>query len=246
MKTEILYGIHPVAEALKAGRRKFYEIYIIQGKVSTRLEQIIKSAQARNVQVKRLTRAKLAAITGTDMHQGIGARVDQYPFTDFSTIFNKQKTIDADPFILLLDHLVDTHNLGAVIRTALCVGVDGIMIPKDRSASPTPGVSKASAGALEHVLLAKVTNMVDTIRQLKQNGVWIVGMDRFADLSVFSSELSGPIAIVIGGEEKGLRPLVKKHCDYLISIPQSGIVNSLNASVASAVVLYEIVRQRML
>jgi 23S rRNA (guanosine2251-2'-O)-methyltransferase len=245
MKTEILYGIHPVAEALKAARRNFYEICIVQGKVSNRLEHVIKSAQASHVQVKRLTRAQLAVMTGTDMHQGIGARVDQYPFADFSDIYNPQGKIEADPFILLLDHVVDTRNLGAIIRTALCVGVDGIVIPKDRSASPTPGVSKASAGALEHVLLAKVTNMVDTIRHLKEKDIWVVGMDKSADLSVFSSELSGPIAIVIGGEEKGLRPLVKKHCDYLVSIPQAGDVNSLNASVAGAVVMYEVIRQRM-
>jgi len=218
VKKEILYGIHPVAEALKAGRRSFYQIFLVQGKISNRLEK---------------------------MHQGIGAQVDPYPFADFSVILNQAGTGEQDPFFLLLDHVVDTQNLGAVIRTALCAGVNGIVIPKDRSATPTPGVSKTSAGALEHVLLAKVTNVVDAMKQLKEKGVWVVGMDKTADLSVFSSDLSGPVAIVIGGEEKGLRPLVKKHCDYLISIPQSGMVNSLNASVAGAVVMYEIFRQRM-
>ena len=118
------------------------------------------------------------------------------------------------------------------------------MIPKNRSASPTPGVSKASAGALEHVLLVKVTNLVDSIRKMKEKGIWIIGLDRSAGLSIFSSEVSGPVSIVIGGEEKGIRPLVKKHCDYLVSIPQSGAVNSLNASVAGAVVMYEVLRQR--
>jgi len=245
VKKEILYGIHPVAEALKAGRRSFYQIFLVQGKISNRLEKTIKPAMVRNVPVKRLTRNRLAAMTGTDMHQGIGAQVDPYPFADFSVILNQAGTGEQDPFFLLLDHVVDTQNLGAVIRTALCAGVNGIVIPKDRSATPTPGVSKTSAGALEHVLLAKVTNVVDAMKQLKEKGVWVVGMDKTADLSVFSSDLSGPVAIVIGGEEKGLRPLVKKHCDYLISIPQSGMVNSLNASVAGAVVMYEIFRQRM-
>ncbi len=245
MKTEILFGIHPVAEALKAGRRNFYEILLVQGKVTARIEQILKPAKARKVPVKRLTRERLASMTGTELHQGIGALVDPYPLADFSAISNQPGTVGREPFFLLLDHVVDTHNLGAVIRTALCAGVDGIVIPKDRSASPTPGVSKASAGALEHALLAKVTNLVNTIKRLKEKGVWIVGMDRSAALSVFSSDLSGPVAIVIGGEEKGLRPLVKQHCDYLVSIPQSGMVNSLNASVAGAVVMYEVFRQRM-
>jgi len=146
--------------------------------------------------------------------------------------------------LLLLDNIVDPHNLGALIRTSLCVGIDGVIITKDRSALPTPAVSRSSAGALEHISLTLATNMVSTINLLKKKGIWIVGMDKAAKTPIFSFDFSGSIAIVIGGEEKGIRPLVKKHCDFATSIPQEGPVTSLNASVAGAVVMYEAFRQR--
>jgi 23S rRNA (guanosine2251-2'-O)-methyltransferase len=152
----------------------------------------------------------------------------------------------SNPFLLLLDNIMDPHNLGALIRTALCVGIDGVIIPKDRSAQPSPTVSKASAGALEHISLSRVTNMVDTIKMLKKNGLWIAGMDKMSTESIFTCDLKGFNAIVIGGEGKGVRPLVKKHCDILLSIPQIGPLDSLNASVAGAVAMYEIFRQRQL
>ncbi len=154
------------------------------------------------------------------------------------------KYIGKKQLLLLLDNVLDPQNLGAIIRTALSVGIDGIIIPKDRSAMPTPAVSKTSAGAIEHVCLIRVTNMVDTIKVLKQQGVWVVGLDKGADKTVYSSDLTGSVAIVIGGEEKGIRPLVKKNCDFLVSIPQIGQVNSLNASVAAAIAMYEAFRQR--
>ena len=246
MQTEILYGFHPVFEALKAGRRDFFELYLAQNKVSKRLEKAAAFAERLKIPVKKIKYPQLKSITGTDQHQGIGATVSRYPFAGISDIIDNSKPSDTNPFLLLLDNLLDPHNLGAIIRTALCVGIDGIIIPKDRSAPPTPAVSKASAGALEHVLLIRATNMVTTIKMLKKKGVWVVGMDKNAVRSVFSSDLSDSIAIVIGGEEKGIRPLVKKHCDDLISIPQKGEIDSLNASVAGAVVLYEAFRQRKL
>ncbi len=192
---------------------------------------------------KWLTLQQLQRITGSDLHQGVGARVGEYPFAAFDDFL-----IDIQPgnndFLLLLDNVVDPHNLGALVRTALCVGVRGIIITKDRSASPTPAVSKASAGALEHVMLCKVTNMVETIKEIKEKGFWVVGMDAGAEKTVFSCELGDRLAIVIGGEGKGIRPLVKTNCDFLVSIPQKGSISSLNASVAGAVVMYEAFRQR--
>jgi len=149
-----------------------------------------------------------------------------------------------DLFLLLADSISDTHNLGALIRTALCAGVDGVIIPKDRAAAPLPSVSRASAGALEHMPVVQVTNLVNTIAELKEKGMWIAGMAADADQSLFESNLTGPLALVIGGEEKGIRPLVRKHCDFLIRIPQEGQIDSLNASVAGAVVMYEAYRQR--
>lgn len=244
MKAEILYGIHPVSEALKAGRRDFFEVYVAINKASRRLEKVAAVSRRLKIPVKRATSSQLKSIAGTDLHQGVGARVGAYPLVRISDIVDKPKPAGANHFLLLLDNVLDAHNLGAIIRTALCVGIDGVIIPKDRSVLPTPVVSKVSAGALESILLAQVTNMTSTIRTLKEKGLWIAGMDKAAKMSIFSSDLSGSLAIVIGGEGKGIRPLVKKHCDFLISIPQKGTVNSLNASVAGAVVMYEAFRQR--
>ena len=243
---EILYGIHPVTEALKAGRREFVEIYLAGEKISGRALQTAALAESKGIPVKKKTAAQLGAITRSEMHQGIGAGVGPYPLVDMEIILNKSTGRGSRHFLLLLDNILDPHNFGALVRTADSVGIDGIIMPKDRSAPSSPAVSKASSGALEHVLLARVTNMVSAIKELKRQGVWIVGMDRDAGQSLFSSDLTDPIAIIIGGEEKGIRPLVKQNCDYLVSIPQAGRVASLNASAAGAVVMYEAYRQRTL
>ena len=245
-KTEILYGIHPVFEALKAGRRTFFEIYCAKDKIPKRLGKVVAFAESLNIPVQKVNNTRLESITGTGQHQGIGALVSPYPLTRIDDIVGNVKSAAADYFLLLLDNIIDPHNLGALLRTSLGVGVGGIVIPKDRSALPTPTVSKASAGALEHVRLVRVTNMVNTIKDLKGKGLWIVGLDIAAQQSIFFSDLTGSVAIVIGGEAKGIRPLVKKHCDILMSIPQTGRINSLNASVAGAVVMYEVFRQRSL
>jgi 23S rRNA (guanosine2251-2'-O)-methyltransferase len=245
-KTEILYGIHPVFEALKAGRRKIYEIYVVGERPSKRQSQVVALAQRQKIPVKTVNRAQLESMTETDSHQGVGASVSLYPLSGFADIVDKTPLVDKNLFLLLLDNVLDPHNLGALVRTALGVGIDGIVIPKDRSASPTPAVSKASAGALEHVYIVRVTNMVNTIKLLKKKGIWIVGMDRSADKSLYASDLTCSVALVVGGEGTGIRPLVKKNCDFLISIPQAGPVDSLNASVAGAVVMYEAFRQREL
>jgi 23S rRNA (guanosine2251-2'-O)-methyltransferase len=144
----------------------------------------------------------------------------------------------------MLDNIVDPQNLGAIIRTALCAGVDGVILPKDRCASPTPAVSKASAGALEHLRLSRVTNLVQTIKICKNRGLWTIGLLKDAEQSIYTGDLSGSIAMVLGGEQKGLRPLVRKNCDFLFSIPQQGPLDSLNASAAAAIAMYEAWRQR--
>ncbi len=185
-------------------------------------------------------------ISGNDYHQGVCAETGPYPFVDFSDMLVGNNGGEAKPFLLLLDSIVDPNNLGALVRTAVCVGMSGVIIPKDRSVSPTPTVSKSSAGALEHARLSRVTNMANTIKLLKNNGLWIAGIDQTADESIFSCDMNMFNAVVIGGEGKGIRPLVKKHCDKLLSIPQTGLIDSLNASVAGAVVMYEAFRQRLL
>ena len=245
MKSEILYGIHPVIEAIRANRRDIYEVYIEKGKSSRRLEKVLSLAEFKKIPVVSVKPSTLKSITGTELHQGVGAKTNPYPLAELSDFEDKVPKDHSKSLILLLDNILDPQNLGALIRTALCVQVDGIIIPKDRSALPTPAVSKASAGALEHVKLVRVVNMVRTINTLKEKGLWIVGMDKASDQSIFFSDLTGPVAIVIGGEEKGIRPLVKKKCDFLMSIPQTGPVNSLNAAVAGAIAMYEAFRQRM-
>lgn len=240
----MLFGIHPVNEAIKAGRRKIYEIYLAKEKSSQRLEEIAYTAEPLNIPIRRISSQQLASLTASTVHQGAAAKVGAYPIADIRDIFQYIESQNTPPFLLLADGIEDTQNLGALIRTALCVGVHGIIIPKDRAASPTPAVSKASAGASEIMRIAQITNMVGVIQELKERGLWIMGMDGSAEKSVFDIDLSGNLGIVIGREDKGIRPLVKRHCDSLLSIPQAAIFNSLNASAAGAVVMYEAFRQR--
>jgi len=244
VKTEILYGIHPVYEALASQRRNIYEIYLQNQTRSGRLARLASLSAHKGIRIKTADSSGLKTLVGTSGHQGVAARVDPYPLTTVSDILAAAGARSGSHFILLLDNILDPQNLGAIIRTALCVGVDGVIMPKDRSAPITPSVSKASAGALEHIHLSRVTNLVQTIKQFKNNGIWVMGLDKSAGLSLYDGDMTGSIAIVLGGEQKGLRPLVKKNCDFLVSIPQLGAVDSLNASVAAAVTMYEALRQR--
>jgi 23S rRNA (guanosine2251-2'-O)-methyltransferase len=244
MKTELLYGIHPVEEALAAGRRTFREVFVAAGHSSKRLSIMASVAMSKNIPVRRVTTTQLNRIVGDIAHQGTAARVGPYPLVELTAVLAQASGSDPSRFLVLLDTIVDPQNLGAVIRSALGVGAEGVVIPRDRAAGPTPAVSKASAGALEHVRLVQVTNLSTTIRTLQSHGWWVYGMDHSAELSVFEVDLTGLVAMVIGGEGKGIRPLVKQSCDLLLSIPQRGPVGSLNASAAAAVALYEAYRQR--
>ena len=245
-KKEILFGINPVYEALRAGRRDIFKVYITKEKIPKRIEGIITLADSLKIPVEASKPLYLKSISGSEDHQGVGAQTGPYPFVKISDMLGTIQGGKSNPFLLLLDNMMDPRNLGALIRTALCVGVDGVIIPKDRSAQPTPTVSRSSAGALEHIRLSRVTNMVNTIKMLKKSGFWIAGMDKISTESIFTCDMKRVNAIVVGGEGKGVRPLVKKHCDMLLSIPQTGPLDSLNASVAGAVVMYEAFRQRRL
>ncbi len=244
MKDEILYGFHPVYEALRADRRTVHQIYISKQPYSKRIERIRLTADHKKLSIKELSPNKLQAITGNPSHQGIAASVTPYPLADVGDILQTVSSGGSHPFLLILDHIVDPHNLGALIRTALCAGVDGIIIPKDRSAHPSPTVSKISSGALEHMCVAQVNNIGRCVQSLKERDVWVVGLQPNAPQSIFAASLKGALGLVVGGEEKGLRPLVRKKCDFLISIPQRAILGSLNASVAGAIAMYETYRQR--
>ena len=245
--TEVIYGIHPVFEALRAGRRKFYRIFLSPGAVSSRrLEKLRKSAASRDIPVGSTSASMLERLAQTEHHQGVVARVSPFPLTSLAEILSSDLSGADGGFLLILDNLTDPQNLGAIIRSALAVDVNAIVLPKDRSAGPTPAVSKTSAGALEHTRLARVTNLVATMRHLREHGCWLYGLEPTAQQSVYTADLSGSVVLVIGGEERGIRPLVKKNCDLLLSIPQSGRVESLNASVAAALVMYEVYRQRLM
>lgn len=246
MKTEILYGLHPVLEALRADRRDFFEIFVAAGKTAERVRRATALAESKGIPVKTVSPARLSEIIRNDMHQGIAARVSPYPLVELESILELSTEKGGLHFILMLDNILDPQNFGALARSADAVGIDGIIIPKDRSAPPSPAVARASSGALEHARLVRVTNMVSTLSVLKKRGIWIVGLDFRATQSIFKSDLADSIGLVVGGEEKGIRPLVLTHCDLLVSIPQIGRVESLNASVAGAVAMYEAYRQRRL
>ena len=241
-KTEILYGLHSVTEAMNAGKRNILEIYVSNEKESKPLEIIAQLSREKGLSLKHLNPDKIKSLSQNPRHQNVAAKVTPYPYAPFDC---HSSTDDGRPcFYVMLDHILDPQNLGAILRTALCTGIDQVIIPKDRSAGATPAVSRASAGALEHIRLSRVTNLVNTIKELKQAGFWVMGLDRDATHNLYTMDLTVPLCIVIGGEDLGVRPLVRKCCDELIAIPQMGKFNSLNASVAGAVVLYEAVRQR--
>lgn len=242
--TEILYGVHPLEEALRATRRTFTSIYIRAGRAERRLATIAAVAARQQIPVQTVDEAHLRRLVGHGGHQGICARVSALPVWDHDRILTSIAAASRAPFWVLLDNLQDPHNLGAIVRTAYCAGADGVVIPRDRAVPPLPSVSKSSAGSLEHLPIARVTNLVNLIQHLKQSGLWVAGLDADADQTAFTAALDGPLALVVGGEGRGLRRLVKAHCDLLVSIPQARPFDSLNASVAAALVIYEVYRRR--
>ncbi len=244
MKTEILYGTHAVKEALAAGRREVVEICVDRSLISSgRLQGILSSAESRRIAVREMNPAEIASLAGTPAHQGVAARASVYGWHGLSEVLNAAGR-PALGLFLALDQIVDPHNLGALLRTALCAGVEAVLVPKDRSAPPTPAVSKISAGALEHIRLVQVTNLVRALEMLKGRGLWVVGLDQSAVDSLFRADFNLNLVLVVGGEGRGMRPLVRRACDLLVSIPQVGPLDSLNASVAAGIALFEISRQR--
>ena len=244
--TEVIYGIHPVVEALRAGRRQFDRILLSPGAESSRrLERLTKLAAARSIPVGDASPSMLERLAQSEAHQGVVARVSSYPVATLTEVLASERASSDSRFLIILDNLTDPQNLGAIIRSSLAVDVDAVVLPKDRSAGPTPAVSKTSAGALEHSRLARVTNVVAAMRQLRESGYWLYGLEPAAAHSLYTADLTGPVVLIIGGEERGIRPLVKKNCDQLLSIPQSDRVGSLNASVAAALAMYEVYRQRL-
>ncbi|HKK90518.1 MAG TPA: 23S rRNA (guanosine(2251)-2'-O)-methyltransferase RlmB [Desulfobacteraceae bacterium] len=243
-KQEVLSGIHSVFEALKAGKREVYQLFVSQDRTLSRVKSIIAEAEKRNVPVAFKETAFLDKATQFARHQGVAANVSPFSGGNTATVLKKIESGACPGFLLIIESLEDPHNFGALIRTALCAGVDGIMVPKDRAVTPSPSVSRASAGAMEHADICLVTNTVSVIKQLKQKGFWVAGLDAAGETPLFHADLTGNLALVVGGEHRGIRPLVKSQCDFVVSLPQEKGVTSLNASVAGGIAMYEALRQR--
>jgi 23S rRNA (guanosine2251-2'-O)-methyltransferase len=243
--TEWLYGVHSVAEALRAGRRRFMELYLLRDHESRRLDTLAELGALRAVPIKVADAGALTRLCGSGVHQGAVLCAGPYPLLGFESLLAAASSPDRPLFLMMLDSIQDPHNLGAILRTAVCAGIDGLVVHRHRFAPVGPTVSRVSAGALEHATVYQVTNLADTITRLqKETHLWVVGLEHRSPRSIFEASLTGHLALVVGGEEKGLRQLVRKRCDDLVSIPQRGPIESLNASAASAVGLFEAVRQR--
>lgn len=240
----MLEGRNPIIEAIKSGRT-IEKLLIAKGSQEGSIRQIVAMAREKGLVIVEVDREKLDYMSETKSHQGVIAITSPYKYVDVEDILNYAKEKGERPFVIILDEIYDPHNLGAIIRTANAVGAHGIIIPKRRAVGLTPTVAKASAGAIEYVKVAKVTNISQTINQLKENGLWIVGADMDGDKPYFESDLTDSIALVIGSEGEGMSRLVKERCDYLVNMPMKGEISSLNASVAGAVLMYEVVRQRI-
>ncbi len=243
----IIYGKNPVKEAISQSSYKLEEIFISQEIERERVSEIVTLARGKGVKVSFLPREAISRISGTPHHQGIAARVLEFEYQAVEEILAKAGKNRERLLVVILDHIEDPQNLGAIIRTVNVLGAHGVIIPKDRAASVTPAVIKASAGAAGLVPIARVVNLTMVIKDLKKKGVWILGADPSASKSLFEEELGAmDLALVVGSEGKGLSRLVREGCDFLVSIPNLGDVSCLNASVAAGIMIYEILRQRRL
>lgn len=237
-----IYGINTVAEALKARGRAFEWVGVAKERNDLRLQRVIEDCRKSGIAVRFLPRPELDRMAGNNAHQGIVAVTSSKQYSDLDDVIAAKR--GAHSLIVVLDGVEDPHNLGAILRTADAAGANGVVIPERRAAGVTGTVAKTSAGATAHLPIAKVTNIARTIEELKSKDFWSVGLDERGSQTYDSVDYSMNCAIVLGAEGKGLHDLVKKKCDFLVSIPMLGHVPSLNVSVAAGIVLYEVVRQR--
>ncbi len=236
-------GRNPVIEALKAGR-KIEKIFLASGSNQGSIKKIVGIAKDKGIVVQYVNRKKLDSMSSTQNHQGVIALVSSYEYKSLDDILNLAQIRKEPPFVIILDEIEDPHNLGAIMRTAECAGVHGIIIPKRRAVGLTSVVAKISAGAIEYIPVVRVTNISAAIEELKQKGLWIYGADMDGDEYYYKKELTGSIGIVIGNEGKGISRIVKEKCDFLIKIPMKGKLSSLNASISASIITYEVLRQR--
>lgn len=236
-------GRNPVIEALKSGRQ-LDKILIKKGDIEGSAKKIVAMAKDKKVPVSFVEKSKLDLISETGSHQGVIAFAPAKDYVSVEKILEIAEKKGKNNFIIIADEITDPHNLGAIIRTANSAGADGVIISKHRSAGLTSVAAKTSAGAIEYTPVAKVTNIAQTIEKLKKNNVWVIGADMDGENTIYEQDFSGNIAIVIGSEGEGISKIVKEKCDFLVRIPMLGEVSSLNASVAGALMIYEVVRHR--
>ena len=236
-------GRNPVTEAIASGA-SIDKILISETAQRNSLGKLLRLAKENGINVQFVNHKKISEIAETESNQGVIAYASEASYVSLDDIFKRAEEKGEPPFIIIADEITDPHNLGAIIRTANATGVHGVIIGKNRSVGLTATVNKTSAGALNYTPVAKVTNLAKTIDELKTRGVWVTGADMSGESELFKSDMSGAIAIVVGAEGKGISRLVKEKCDFLVQIPMCGEINSLNASVAASLMMYEVLRNR--
>ena len=241
---DVLVGRNAVTEALKSGRG-INKLWIASGDREGSVAEIAALAKERGIVVQYVERAKIEALAGGHRHQGVLAYVAPVPYAELEDILKAAEAKGEAPFIVLLDELEDPHNLGALLRTADATGVHGILIPKRRSVSLNATVAKTSAGAVEYVPVARIGNIAQTLKKLKEKGFWVAGADMDGEKAYYEADLTGPLVLVVGSEGKGMSRLTKEACDFIVRMPMVGRINSLNASVAGSILMYESMRQRL-
>lgn len=245
---ELVFGIHAVKALIENAPERFIELWLLKGREDDRLMPIINLAQKYGIPAQMANRKVLDDKTDGEQHQGVVARVKPgktYTEADLDSILAAAESKGQAPFLLILDGVTDPHNLGACLRNADAAGVQAIIVPKDNAARLTATVRKVAVGAAESVPLVQVTNLSRTMKALQQTGVWIIGTAGETDNCLYGEKLSGPMALVMGAEGKGMRRLTRENCDQLVKLPMAGSVSSLNVSVATGICLFEIVRQRL-
>ncbi len=242
--TEYVYGVHAVTSVLNKNPGSVTALWVDRDRNDRRSGELLELAVKQGVAARRVPSDLLGEKSQGARHQGVMAQIDGNVSRDSDWLFNMLETLAGPPFLLVLDGVTDPHNLGACLRSADAAGVHAVIVPKDRAAGMTPVVRKVASGAAEHLPLVQVTNLARTLTELRSLGVWLIGTDDDADCSLYGIDLTGPLALVMGAEGKGMRRLTRESCDRLVSIPMAGVVSSLNVSVATGVVLFEAIRQR--
>jgi 23S rRNA (guanosine2251-2'-O)-methyltransferase len=241
----IVYGVNPVRELLRAGGEGVSELWLAEGTAHggavAEIERLGRSAGAK---VRRAPRPRLDRLAGVDRHQGVVAVVADFRYAELDDVLAAAAASGRPPLVVVLDGVEDPHNLGAVVRSSLALGAHGVVIPRDRAVGVTPAAAKASAGAVERIAVARVTNVAKALESLKEAGVWTVALAADGDRTLEAVDLAGPTALVLGSEAEGIRPLVRRTCDHVARIPMTGEIDSLNVSASAAVALYEAARQR--